>query len=543
MPVSRTAVRALLVTALGFLTGAAYVRRDQVVALFSTHGTDPVATSGARRPQSDRPFATTNPQSAIRNPQSPQIGMNLAGVADWSTQWAFVNAFKAARQWQEEGPKPFAYDARGNPLLKPGQRVSTYLLRELGGHYPGGRYVVTWQGTGRVHVNRFDVTRVVSVGPNRLEIDVTPGDGGLLLEVSESAPVDPVRDIRVTPAAFEHAASPFHPLFVERLRPFGVVRFMGWQQTNNCPTRTWAERPTPDDARWSSPAGVPLEIVLDLANTLGAHPWLCIPHRADDDFVRRFARTVRDRLRPDLRVYVEYSNEVWNATFEQARYAEAEGRRLGLGEPARQRYYARRSVEIFRTFEDELGGRDRLVRVLGAQAAGPWLGEQTLTWQDAYRHADAVAIAPYFGHRYGDPRNAPAAAALGVDQLLDGLAAEIDGPHRAAIAKYADLARKYGLDLIAYEGGQHLVGVGEAVNLAPLTRLFIAANRHPRMYDLTRRHLHHWFAAGGGLYTGFLYVAAPNKWGSWGVLEYQGQPVSEAHKYRALLDGMKRWKE
>lgn len=103
----------------------------------------------------------------------------------------------------------------------------------------------------------------------------------------------------------------------------------------------------------------------------------------------------------------------------------------------------------------------------------------------------------------------------------------------------ADLSREYRLELVAYEGGQHLVGYQGAENLQPLTDLFIAANRHPRMYDLSRRHLNRWFAEGGGLYVGFLYVAAPSQWGSWGVLEYQDQPAEQARKYRAMLDVLK----
>jgi hypothetical protein len=525
---SRTVVRALVVALLGLLTGAAYARRDQLLALF--------APAPARATAEDDPA----PPAGTPKSGAPRLGMNLAGVADWSPQWAFVNAFKAAREWEAHGPKPHAFDARGNPVLKPGQSVSTYLVRELGGHYPGGRYVVTWAGTGRVRVDRFDVARLASARPNRLEIDVKPADGGLLLEVSASAAADPVRDIRVTPAEFETAASPFHPLFLERLKPFGVIRFMGWQQTNNCPTRTWAERARPDDPRYSTPAGVPVEVMVDLANALGADPWLCVPHLADDDFVRRFAETVRGRLRPDRKVYVEYSNEVWNWGFEQARHADREGKRLRLGDPAQQRFYAQRSVEVFRTFEAAFGGRGRLVRVLAAQAVNPWLGEQILTWKDAYKSADALAIAPYFGNDYGDPKNAAATSGLSVDRLLNNLAEEIDGPHRGHMRKSAALARKYGLELIAYEGGQHLVGHGGAENLQPLTDLFIAANRHPRMYDLTRRHLAHWSAEGGGLYAAFLYVGGPSKWGSWGTLEYQDQPIEQAHKYRALIDQMKR---
>ena len=143
---SRTAVRALLIVALGLLVSVAYVRRDRLRALLATPVVAESPKSEIRNPKSE----PVNDPPPVPRPAGPlRIGMNLEGVADWSRQWAFVNAFKAAREWQEDGQKPFRYDARGAPLLKPGQRVATYLLRDLGGHYPGGRYVVTWRGTSR----------------------------------------------------------------------------------------------------------------------------------------------------------------------------------------------------------------------------------------------------------------------------------------------------------------------------------------------------------------------------------------------------------
>jgi hypothetical protein len=260
---------------------------------------------------------------------------------------------------------------------------------------------------------------------------------------------------------------------------------------------------------------------------------------ADDNYVRQFARLVRDRLAPEQKAYIEYSNEVWNWGFSETRFAFDEGKRLGLGSPELFRYYAQRSLEIFRIWEEEFGGPHRLVRVLASQAVNVWGTEQMLLWKDAHKHADALAIAPYFGYTYGDPQTVDQVSRMTVDQMFTNLTVEVDGPNREVIQKQARLAKKYGLDLIAYEGGPHLAGFGGAENDRKLTELFIAANRDPRMYDLQRRHLEHWFEAGGGLYAVFAYVSAPNKWGSWGLLEYQDQPLDQAPKMRAILDLMK----
>jgi len=111
---------------------------------------------------------------------------------------------------------------------------------------------------------------------------------------------------------------------------------------------------------------------------LKADAWFCMPHMADDDFVYRFAKVVKEKLDPSLKVYVEYSNEVWNGIFPQHRYAAEQGQKLGFGEKpweAAWRYTAYRSVQIFRIWEEVFGGTKRLVRVLPSQAANPYVSE------------------------------------------------------------------------------------------------------------------------------------------------------------------------
>jgi hypothetical protein len=497
-----------------------------------------------------RSSASPSPELDKKYPQRARFGMNLASVSDYSNEWALVDAFKASRPWIELGDGKnggIACDAQGYPRLKPSQSAATLLLRELDGHYPGGQYVATWEGTGKVVIQRWDVTGTVAEKPGRIEFKVRPGDGGIQVEIHESDPKDPVRNIHVWMPGFENAKSPFHPLYLERLEPFGVIRFMDWQKTNKSPLKKWADRPKMTDAHWgvdplwkSPDKGVPVELMVELANARRCHPWFCMPHEADDDFVRQFARLVKEKLAPDLKPHVEYSNEVWNAMFDQARWAEARGKGMNLGNPDHLRFYSQRAVEIFKIWEEVFGGTDRLVRILSAQFANSWTSEQVLTWKDAYKSADALAVAPYFGYSFGDPKKADQTAKMTPEQLLDALAKEVDGENRELIVKQAKLAQKYKLELIAYEGGQHLAGFGGAENNDALRDLFIAANRSPRMGELYKKHLNHWFDNGGGLYVVFSNVGKPNKWGSWGVLEYQDQPTDKAPKYQALVDFIKK---
>jgi hypothetical protein len=314
---------------------------------------------------------------------------------------------------------------------------------------------------------------------------------------------------------------------------------MDLQMTNNSTVATWDERPTLDDATFTT-RGVPLEALIDLANHLGTDPWFCIPHRADDDYVRGFATLVGERLAPGLRAWVEYSNEVWNGQFEQARHAGERGLALGIGEKpwdAAWHYTARRSVEIFRICEGELGGASRLVRVLPSQAANAYVSEQILGFGRAHEHADALAIAPYLSLNVAPDGDPPAAevATWSLDRLFEHLEGVAMPEVERWLAEQSAVAREHGLSLVAYEAGQHLVGVQGAENDERLTRLFHSANADARMGSLYDRYFAAWERAGGDLMCHFSSVGAWSKWGSWGLLQFDDEVTAESPKFTAAM--------
>lgn len=137
---------------------------------------------------------------------------------------------------------------------------------------------------------------------------------------------------------------------------YSTLRFMQWMGANEKRDEAldWSNRRTPLHA--SQTGSVSVEHMVDLCNRLAANPWFTIPHNATDDYVRQFARYVRRTLRPDVRVYLEHSNEVWNTLFPQGRFAQAEGLRRGLSTQAYEagyRYHAQRSHEIFSIWQEE----------------------------------------------------------------------------------------------------------------------------------------------------------------------------------------------
>lgn len=487
--------------------------------------------------------------------ENSALGINLAGVTYWSAEIVFADLFKHSQTFKSQAPGK-GYD-QGGPLdLTPdgwvrslrgdGHFADSIILSRPQLGYPAGVYTCLYEGKGKIQFAYR--TKVVEETPGRIRVQVNNEQDLLTLRITEIDPADPIRDIRVILPGFEdtYEDQPFHPEFLKRWEKFKVLRFMDLQRTNNSEQTNWSDRPTPRLQTQGTEAGVALEYLIQLANTLDADPWFCMPHQATDDYIRSYAGMVKTSLKPGLKVYIEYSNECWNGIFGQARYCRDRGKELGLSTndfQAQLRYYSKRSVEIFGIWEEVFGGTNRLVRVLAAQSANPWTSEQVMDFEEAYKHADVLGIAPYFGNALGDPEKQNEVAQMTVDQVLDKCA-EYIAEGSKTIAEQARAAKERGLRLVAYEAGQHLVGYGGAENNKPLEDLFHAANRHPRMRTLYLDYLAGWRQNGGTLAAIFSSLGTWSKWGSWGLMEYHGQPPVEAPKYEAViefLDGNPRW--
>jgi hypothetical protein len=482
------------------------------------------------------------------DPVRSRVGINLNGIVDWNTEHPFVDVFRLSRAWisQQKGEQwgkgpTLDLDEHGwVKQLKADCFAETPLL--TGGHAPVGNYVCLYDGQGEITFGAH--SKVVSSDPGRIVVNIDGGKEGTFLAIRVTNPENPVRNIRVLMPGGEttYKANPFSETFLNRWRGFNTIRFMDWMDTNGSKQREWGERPKLDDAT-SSVKGVPVEVMVDLCNRLKVNPWFCLPHLASDDYVGKFAQLVKRRLDPALKVYVEYSNEVWNGTFEQHRYAEQEGRKLGLGPKERPwegaaMFYARRSVEVFRVWEAAFGGHERLVRVMAWQAAGGsyWSDNMLLAQQNAAKHCDALAIAPYISFM-PSPDNqklkSDEVAKWSVNQLLDRVETNALPECIGWMKTQKSVAEKYRLKLICYEAGQHLVGVGGGENSEALTKLFIAANNHPRMGAIYTRYLDAWRDLGGDLMCIFSSVTTSSKWGSWGLLEGADQTTSP--KFGAVI--------
>jgi hypothetical protein len=471
-------------------------------------------------------------------------------------------------------------DSEGWPTRVPGDlnAIGTVILTDLPEQATAlaGRYRLTFEGEGIVEVGGRGSNK--RYHDNEVTFDFTPGKGPVEIRIQRSDPDNTgeyVRNIRVVHtdhAAALDAGAVFRPGWLAMLDGFEVLRFMDWMTTNNARASDWADRAQVSDFSYTR-RGVPLEVMLDLAATVSADAWFNMPHLAGDEYVRAFASTTYAGLQPGLRAYVEFSNEVWNWQFAQAEWADEQGQDL-WGEVHRgAQFYGLRASEVADIWAEEFAGdRARLVNVIATQTG--WLGLESdiltapLAVADGFQRPvdsfDAYAVTGYFGHVLGtDKRRAlidgwladslaaaqQAARAKGLsgadydadvaahqydlavtwaaEELRSGaLSGESEDTLSDLLTRvlpyHAEVAARFDLDLIMYEGGTHVVGLGALVNDEALTDFFTHMNYTPEMGALYADLLDGWAALTPGAFNVFTDVQAASKWGSWGVKRWPG---------------------
>ena len=382
-------------------------------------------------------------RTVLASETPPSVGpipmaVGLAGINDWSVQQPFLDVMKTARPWI--GHKPHQWgglehedlaqagllDDAGWPVSIPRTlgSIGTVILTDLPEQATStaGRYRLRFRGKGIVEVSGR--ASKVRYGKNEVTFDYSPGPGLVDIRIQRSDRAgtgDYVRAITVVKLdhaqAFD-AGAIFTPDWLARMRGFSALRFMDWMATNNSTQREWGRRPQVQDYTWAR-QGVPLEIMLALLVEIAIDGWFNMPHLANDDYVRSFAALVHERLPPDRRVYVEYSNEVWNWQFRQASWADEQALARWNQKDTWVQFYGMRAAEVARIWSDTFGTEDaaQLVNVISSQTG--WLGLEEMVmnapaWMseapgnprpaDAF---DAYAVTGYFGGILGTEARAP----------------------------------------------------------------------------------------------------------------------------------------
>ena len=292
-------------------------------------------------------------------------------------------------------------------------RPATWPLRD--GELAKGKVVVTWKGNADVRLSGATFLAGESNGAEtgsivngrRVYLQTTP-QGNNTLTVQEI--VTPITEIKAwlpdpaNPNTTTLEGQLFHPTFLSRIAELGdglgFLRPMDWVKANASPQKSWGDRRLPshvfqvgvlhprDPTEPTDPAvisagnrdtGVAFEHIVALCNAANKDLWITIPHLAvedapvgQDNFVTKLAKLIRfgsdgvepfsspqvnpafPPLNPNLRVYVEYSNEIWSSgfNFPQGNWAERRATQQGI---SRAQFNARRFCEVWRTFEQVFG--------------------------------------------------------------------------------------------------------------------------------------------------------------------------------------------
>ncbi len=530
-----------------------------------------------------------------RVPRSGGVGVNLEGVKDYSRLSPFVDLMKSSRPWgraDEPWEHKVRTDALGWPLEDAG--VVVKVVQEDPGDprakartIAPGVYRLSFQGRAQVRpvasagVSVRNLSHDAATRQSRAEVVVDAGATQLML--SFTGTTGGVRDVRLVPARSAPGQT-FSDEFRTAAAPFGTLRLMDFLETNSNPLRRWSERTTPAAATQAGEKGAAYEHAVQLANELEKDIWINVPFHADDDYVRSLATLLKQTLAPGRAVYVEYSNELWNAQFPQtkanteAAVAEALAGDTSLtrGKKCTRAQFdasagdcnpfwagymrvGKRTVRIAQIFSEVFGPgalNNRVRVVYATQFADRSIAEQVLKNIATYRGKPSsflygVAAAPYF---YLD-ENLARFALLDANTIHASLQKSLErevlpflapgitrGETFAKGVPYTGgdwtqpslkaLADYYGLQSMAYEGGPDL-RQEEAGQPAKF-----AASVHPRMGSLMDRMLRQWFACGNGLFVHFTLTSAYGRYGHWGLTNDPGD--LQTPKYLAVAGAAKR---
>jgi hypothetical protein len=528
-----------------------------VIIRFGSVIIDQIAVSGANFPPND---------DSSRN----YIGLNVWFLNDWDESFAFVDAIKHARPWRNTS---WSADLTGDAIDSlgwPTQDASTVIFTGTAAQV-NGTYKLVFNGQANVSLMWYSgsvTNKSYDSATNTTTADVTinissSGSGGLVFtntkRTAGSSTNTGFTNARLyRPGYPADGSAVFTTPFLTALGKTSVVRMMDWTATNLNLTQHWSDRRTPlhmykagasytgpGGAHWDSAntsTGVALEHQIQLCNTLFVDCWINIPVVADDDYITNIAYALKygtdgtnpytepqanpvyPPLDPNLKIYIEYANEIWNSgggfdclyAIHDITGTLPAGHDVNIPAETNEwylvwRYPAWRTAGISDIFRSVYGDAAMMTRVRPVLMTQQGNGQATisvaLTWFDAYAHRQVASreVSSYIygagGSGYYGVNSEPANHAD-----LDGFFAPGNYPATVnvrGIGVDAIWAANFGLKRIAYEGGPSLDPYTDAEATA--------INADSRMQDMVVKTHDAWSSMGGDLLMYYTLVG-PSKW-------------------------------
>lgn len=287
----------------------------------------------------------------------------------------------------------------------------------------------------------------------------------------------------------------FTDQFLAALANFSTIRYMDFTATNENGDEVWADRTKWTDARQSPPLlpgrsygwqgrGASWESIIKLANASGKDAWICIPHKVNEDYITNLAALFKNGndqtpgLNANLKLYIEYSNEVWNpgGGFGQTQWVYNKG--VSYGAPLNfdgetndltlgQRYKAMMTVRASEIFRSTFGDAQMMTRirpVLMWQKSWNDLANRIFSFIDGYynkRDSRSNRSTPHPVNYYVWGGGAstyfntdPDAPVPTINQIWEAGTFNVSNFYNT-IDNDANFAKIYGLQYASYEGNSH----------------------------------------------------------------------------------------
>jgi hypothetical protein len=420
-----------------------------------------------------------------------------------------------------------------------------------------------------------NVSYHASTNTTTAEVVEPSGNQFLMLKFSNTrrnpgdSPGDGITGVRlIRPGYNPNTTQEFTNQYLAALKPFTTIRTLDATLTDYIYGPDWAGKPL----NWSqrhlpTDAGVGLggdgrvsgaswEDLIALANATQTNLWLNVPGPATEDYVTQLANLIKygdtvdgihySGLHPNLKVYVEWSNEVWGGIPSTYNYNVADVQQqvqsgnsilTSDGTPAGYNTWTsptllrndllhteRIAADFNAVFNDT--NHLRIRPVLDWQMGNLWAHPDTFAWFQSYFGAPSQYLYGMGVANYYTPSDYST-----VDNLLNSLSASEQTLNQQIKATVA-LANQYGLKTVAYEGGPNIYNTGTAGQVG------LAALRDPRMENIVYKSYIDWLTDGGdqaNFYGGPYGIWGP-QW-PWQAAELgQANNPSASPKYAGLMD-------
>lgn len=489
--------------------------------------------------------------------------------------------------------------------------------------YLHGVWVLTWEGTGTVEMltsenNGEGETTLLEENGRIIKLITTQYKYPIVF-VDSTDTHDPVHNMKLwspeydgaglgltplselSPGLVEGSLEPlpgteeplFHPVFIAHIREAGPgisLRMMSFLKINQEPDEwgkrelTWSDKGDSSycfgslsipDSGWvrhnvegyRQKLGVPYEWLIDMCNETDNDLWIQVPHICSENLIRNLARLVAGQnghagLESGLRVWFEYSNEVWNGAsvylpqFNRASAVAAEHFGVAVSQlTTEQRAWGAGYLQAWAMaiFEDEWAKcgctDDRMINVVAGFALSPEYNRAQIESVKEINPAlaETIAISNYFGAASSREIFAfcdwsQSDGVTWSDQLISQSRSSL---RRNLYETYeswkanAQMAAEEGAHLISYEGGQHVIPVGLGDGSDPVFQKFMSYLSYLEagdvMKELYREHYSLWSTAGGRTVSLFVDISGDSYWGYWGAKQLVTDTRATAGKWDAFI--------